>query len=492
MNQIASRHSPPLFSQAERWAFVFLVISGVFFITRNLVIGKIYFDAQSYYMLGLYVTQEGAWGYHHFLRTYGTPLFLSSFVNLGYALPLPKRILDGYLDITLWPVVLVSQACLYVLALLALRYAIALFSEPLARMVFIGLCLNVYTTSMMAEVLSEAPSLILYALMAGIWLELMHSLPCRSTPPGMIRLERQYFLYAALLGFLVGFSAMVRPANYTFVVPLLCVFAGCQLFLMRVHGGSRSSAFVVVIFSAGILGGGAAILPQLFINWIYFDMFSISSAENNLWWAQSPGVERMKFQSTFSHSSLIAPNPFFAGTAFDHGKPLQWYADYPLYGLFLLLIKFFNILDHDYFFTYTYHLHNWWRVPMSIVNHAFVGMGLMGLWFWFRRSWKNIFYIDGLSLWMLLVTLGSYSALSITTVGDMRYGILLLMAAFPLACHAWVETLKAPAHIMRRRSIGLGIYISAALLLSEWVRYHTPQIRSNFGPLFEILGIGLL
>lgn len=485
MNYCATR-VPFSLSKGERVALCFAVAAGVFFIARKLMVDVLLFDALGYYMLGARMVSEGTWGYHDFLRTYGCPLFLSWFFNLTNILPLRPWFDEGR-DMTAWPVIITGQFLLYLAASYALRGEIAAFSLPVARLVFIGLCVNIYILSLVVEVLSEAPSLILYLLMIGLWLQMLQRITLPQLSQGWPRLKWLGGM-CALLGFLVGFSAMIRPANYTFVVPLLAAWLTLVFSIYRQPALPKKHKGAVVMLLGMALGFSAAVVPQWLINRIYYDTLSLSSAENNLWWAQVPGVLYMKYQTTYQNATLIALNPFFGQTFLDHSSPLRWYVDYPFRALGFLFLKLFNMLDHDYFFTYIWKIRPWWRLPLSVFNHAGIGLAVLGFWVWFRQSWKRVVHFDGLALWMLLIFVGSSMALNLTTAADMRYGIIMIQAAFPLAVYGINYSRQQSPAVHRKHYVGVSVYCVLALILSEWVRYHTPFIGSNLAPFFDMAG----
>jgi hypothetical protein len=171
-------------------------------------------------------------------------------------------------------------------------------------------------------------------------------------------------------------------------------------------------------------------------------------------------------------------NPLYEGTTMSETSPWTWYIDYPLRGAATLALHTFNMTDQDLLFTYSRDLKPWYRVPLGIVNHGVVALGVLGLVLLGRKAWaaneprwRDAFLV-------LLALIAANLAVYSWTDVEMRYGSALLLVLFPLAGYSAMKV--ATVGSARKRAavaVASAAYIVLALVLSDWVRDQSLQIR---------------
>jgi hypothetical protein len=172
-------------------------------------------------------------------------------------------------------------------------------------------------------------------------------------------------------------------------------------------------------------------------------------------------------------------NPLVVGTTVDPGSPWRWYIDYPGRGALTVALHTFNLLDQDLLFTYSRDLDPWYRLPLGIVNHAVVGLGLIGLVLMIRRS-----LVGGLpecrdARTVLLVMVVANWAVYAGTGVEMRFGSVLLLVLFPLAGYAGIRIAGASRiRTTAAATLAVSLFVGLASILSNWVRDQAPEIRN--------------
>jgi len=409
-------------------------------------------DAVGYVLAARDIAADGLFSkfYGSHVRTYGYPIFLVLVRSLADALRLPFQIL-----------LLETQLLLYVGAAFLMRRELIERYPTAARVVFCGLLANYYALSYACESLSESLSLTFALLAAACWLRMSQ--------------QRNLGVMLFVGSLIVGAAVMIRPANLFLVAAWV---VGCSFLWMHRNVSLSRSIFVATAMSIAML---LPAIPQIINNSIHYGIptplvtYELGRLQH-LW-----GVKYLKYATAMPpvpQSSIFYDNPLFEGTSVDSERPLQWYLNYPARGLATLTLHAFNLTDQDLTFTYARDLDPWYRRPLGLINHAIVALGLFGLvlLFWRvrtarDRTTKHAF----LTLAFLLAA--NVAIYSIAAV-EMRFGLTLLLALFPLAGYAIV--VAAPSHSARIRVAMIGFtvaYAGAALLLSDWVRSQSLPIR---------------
>jgi hypothetical protein len=117
-------------------------------------------------------------------------------------------------------------------------------------------------------------------------------------------------------------------------------------------------------------------------------------------------------------------------------------------------------------------------VPLGVINHGAVALGLVGLFLLGRRVHGNRERAERDGYLVLLALIGANWAVYAWTTVEMRYGSVLLLALFPLAGYAVVRiAADRSVRTIAATVVGVAGYVVLALLLSGWVREQSAPIR---------------
>ena len=326
------------------------------------------------------------------------------------------------------------QFLAYCGAALFLRRALAPVSVTASRVVFCALLLDYYALIYAPESLTESLSLTLLVLAAGCWVTLWRA--------GLA----PWPLIAGSV--VVGFAFMVRPAN-AFMIAVWVL--GVALLVRRERPPLVKTAFHCALVALAV---ALPMLPQIRNNAIHYAKVSPTVAAEIGVLQQAMGVRYLKYataQPPVPEAPVHYDNPWYEGTAIDEASPWSWYVDHPLRGVATLALHTFNLTDQDLLFTYSRDLTPWYRIPLGIVNHGIVALGLLGLVLLGRRvhaahepRWRDAYV---LLLALIVANLAVYA----WTAVEMRFGSVLLLLLFPLAGYAG---LRVAALRARRRTMG--------------------------------------
>ena len=415
------------------------------------------YDALQYVQIARELAEHGL--FYRFsaaeFRTYGYPLFLSLVHRGTTALGLPFQV-----------AVFELQLLLYLVAAFFARGVLVRVWPLAGRIAFCGLLANYYVLIYTPETLTESLSITLLVFAAGCWLDTYR----RNMNP--------WPLIAGSLA--VGYAMMVRPGNVFMVVTWII---GLVVIGLRKRPGAAriamSTAYVVVALTLPTL-------PQLANNIAFFNKRTPLVYEDLGKMQQVWGIRSLKYATGMPPvpgGAIYYENPLRAGTTVDETSPWRWYVDYPLRGALTLGIHTFNLTDQDLLFTYSRDLDPWYRVPLGIVNHGVVALGLIGLVLLGRRviAEREPEAIDGYLL--VLALFGANLAMYAWTAVEMRFGAVLLLLLFPLAGYAAMQIWRERGvRTMAAVGLGVGVYIASAFMLSNWVREQSPLIRDARAP----------
>ena len=272
-----------------------------------------------------------------------------------------------------------------------------------------------------------------------------------------------------------AFAMMVRPANvFVLVAWLAAVFAVAVTRRWTWRTAARA-AFVALVCVA------VPFAPQMAINLRFYDqptpLPAASLGHNQQIW----GIANLKYGTALPpvpYPSVFYPNPLASGRPVDEAHPLRWYSDNPSVGAATLALHAFNMVDQDLLFTYSRDLDPWYRIPLGVVTHGFVALALLGLWRWSRLAVHS--NSGRLAVFAVLTLVGLHLAVHVFTAVEMRFGLPLLLVAFPLG--AWyVADLAANRERGKQLLLVAAwvvVWVAASLAVSTWVRDQSPSIRA--------------
>ncbi len=408
-------------------------------------------DALGYVLSARDIATDGLFSKFHNsdVRTYGYPAFLVVVQGLADASRLPFHL-----------VLLEAQLLLYVGAAFLIRGQLIQQYSTAARIVFCGLLANYYAMIYASESLGESLSLTLTLIAAACWL----------------RMSRDRNGGTALIigSLIVGCAVMIRPANLFLVAAWV---VGCGLLAVRHH---VSASKMLCRLMAMLIAISLPAIPQIINNLVHYNSatplvtYDLTGLQHN--W----GVKLLKYATGMPpvpQPQILYDNPLLDGTSIDTQQPLRWYVDYPVAGVATVALHVFNLTDQDLTFTYARDLDPWYRRPLSVINHAVIALGIVGFALFARRNgagrkWRPTEALIGLML-LLAANLAIYSLSAV----EMRFGLTLLLAMFPLAGYGIHRAIASKSPRVRVAIIGFVMaYVIGAMLLSDWVRSQSPQI----------------
>lgn len=406
------------------------------------------YDAAEYLQAAADIATNGLFSkyIHSEIRTYGYPLFLAGVLEFTRLTRLP-------FGLALFEI----QLALYTQAVFFLRRTLFMYDAVAARIGFCGLMLNFYVLLYASDSLTESLSLSLLVLAAACLLRL---------------LQDRRLLWALAGGSLaVGVAVMIRPANIFMAAAWI---VSCGIALARARLGL---APLLLRAAAMILALALPMAPQLINNIRHHDASTPLVAQDLGAIQQRAGVMYLKYASgmpPLRGASIEYRNPYLPGTILDVNAPLHWYVDHPREGLMSAALHVFNLTDQDLLFTYARDLDPWYRIPLSVLNHGIVAIGLLGLAMFIWSARNMVERREPAAALVLL--LGAHIGVYATAAVEMRFGLPLLLVLFPFSGYAVWRVVKMS--VPRRTAVVVyGMcYVAMALGLSSWVRTQAPMI----------------
>ncbi len=319
-------------------------------------------DALQYVEMARYYEANGLSPYapHADVRTFGYPWFLSMVSRAAGAVGMPLR-----------AAVFVAQLAMYFGFALFLRRRLSmLFGPGAGAAVFYGLTFNVLLFPYLALSLTDGFSVILL-LGAGC---LLIGVSTDDRP-------RMLAFRSVLLGLLVGFAVVVRPANLWFV-SLIVIGA---LLVLRKRGlapgrpGVRASLSALLFVAIAAIAGLAATLPQSAVNWARARQATPLPIYDLKTKQVEAGLRNIKYATSMvgGAKGLFYRNPLFPESKARHG--IEWYVHEPLRGAATLALRMFGGFDFDYLFPYIYDLRPSYRPLLFVISQLIVFFGLGGV-----------------------------------------------------------------------------------------------------------------
>jgi hypothetical protein len=437
--------SPPRLSRVE-WACLAFGVAATLGFYLHLLAYPSAWDAAWYVQGASDIVRDGLFTRRHQaeFRTYGYPLFLSLLLRAAAATGLPFHAL-----------LVSSQWLLFATAAGLVRAALIERFPAAARLAFCGLHANYYTMLYHSDSLTESLAMTSFVGVAACWLRLWRD-PARLAP-----------LVAGSL--LCGLGAMIRPANLFLFVPWIL---GCAVVWSR-----RPRPLALLWRSALLLAALVpAFIPQYVNNVRHFGRRTPLLALEMGAYQTRLGVENLKYATGMPPfpTEVYYANPLADGTSLDPKAPWRWYLAHPARGALTLALHSFGLTDQDLLFTYSYDFTPWYRVPLGVVNHGVVALALLG----FVLFWRAALRSRGLALEAASVftaALGANWALHAPLMPEMRFGLGILLVAFPLAGYA-VTRIRTFRGRLRAGALVVA-YVVAALFLSGWMRSQCAVIR---------------
>jgi hypothetical protein len=388
------------------------------------------------------------------VRTYGYPFFLSLVYRIADVIRLPFQF-----------VLFELQLLLYLVSAFLVRNTIVERYPKAARIGFCGVVSNYYCLLYASDSLTESLSFTLLLAAVACWLR---------------QWQERWRIVPLIAGSVViGFAVMVRPAN------LFMVFAwlvSCALILVRQKMEiTRLLALVLAVVLAVVLPS----VPQMANNIRHYGQMTPLVVSDLGHWQQLWGVRYLKYATAMQpipKTQVYYDNPFFRNTTVDEAAPWRWYLNYPWRGFLTVVLHTFNLTDQDLLFTYSRDLHPWYRLPLGVINHGIVALGILGLLLLGRIVITGRTVASLEAYVALCVLIGANWAIYALTAVEMRFGLVLLLVFFPFAGYAAIRAVASESATAKAAtSTYLVAYIVAALLLSGWVRSHSAQIRDEPG-----------
>jgi len=440
-------------------AFALLIVHAALF--RKLIYPSIG-DSIGYRTLARRLVESGLFSAVAYdpIRTYGYPLFLSPLVLIERFTSIPLELLAAEL-----------QCAVYLSAAWLLRSEIRRISRRLSEWVFIAFCLNVFVLGYVAETLTESLTLSLITLVGWCWLWSVRSFRSRS-----------WMLAATTGSLLAGFAVMVRPANLFLVAAWI---VGQAMLALRRRIGPRigEASRRAAVFVLALAAVAAPCIPQFYNNIIFGRVATPLLASDLPTLQLFVGIRNLKIVYGLNPLPAVAVqyvNPFAIATSssIDRNQPLRWYRENPGAGLATIILHEFALLDQDFLFIYIVDISPPYRIPLTMINHAGIGLAVYALWLSIRARTSG-----GRRMPILRI---SWPVISLFIVGvcaiyggsqvEARYGLPLILIAAPLAVGAIFQLRYASG---RRRALVAGMiafYTISAVLASQWMRSQSPVI----------------
>lgn len=374
------------------------------------------------------------------LRLYAYPLFLSLILKLA-----------GVLGIQFGFLLFIVQLSLYFLATYLLSQVIAKnLSQLTGVVVFYSLLGNMVVYPYLGVALTDGFTAILIVFIVYSVLKISN---CIFSGDGAVRTTG----WLVLLGYLVGFAVMVRPASIYLLFPLLVVTAA--LFFGRKEYAISLASLLVLAVSVGFM---LAVSPQIIYNYSAFKVFGFMPVENLGASQFDWGTHILKYLTNLSGGSLqiCYKSPWTNGS---HGEGLAWYVHNPIIGFKTIFMHLYGVLDYDYLFPYVYSLKIKYRPILFIFSQFVVFWGVAGYFYAINdlRKFDSILKSVKSNMTYLLFSLGfpalivGWAAIHAFSGSEVRWSLPVVAALLPLA--GWVV-------FVRLRSVGKNRVIYGAFI----------------------------
>ena len=399
-------------------------------------------DALAYTKIGELYAHEGIvnheWGK---LRLYAYPLFIA-FINIV------SEAFSFESGIALF----VTQITVYfgVVTLLS-RVLSTHISKLIGNTTFFALIANVFLYPYLVISLSDGISVCILICIIALVIHLGFTRPTA--------------VWMIVLGALVGLAMMVRPANiYWLVVPVMVIGISTKLSIDRLRWTR------MLIFSLATSGGFlVVVLPQIIINYRYYDVLSFMPVFNLRQFQITTGISFIKYATNLSGGQLGLMYQNSWSTASD--TSLAWYFLNPWVGFKTMFLHIFGALDFDYLFCYLYDLYPKYRPLLFLYSQSIVFWGVVGFTLGVQDLRRLVDFESRMKTiavyfsWLIpAVILGWVAVTSISAVEN-RFSLPIIALLLPLA--AWVLFVRKRE--TRRLFAWLWLLFTSYLTFAWWV-----------------------
>jgi len=401
-------------------------------------------DAYAYTKIGQLYAEHG-FALHEWskLRLYAYPLFIAA-----------VDIAASWLAVDQGIALFAVQLAVYFSAVILLSGNLTkLVSLRVGNLVFFALTANVFLYPYLAISLSDGMSVSLLIFIAALIVHMQSS---------GLSAARVF-----LMGVLLGLGIMVRPANlYWLAMPvvLLGLFAWSE---------RQGRGWLLLRFGAAlVLGFFLAVLPQIIINYRFFDELTFLPVFKLGSFQIRSGILMIKYGTNMTGNgppAMVYPNIWFNNAVPD----LSWYFLHPWLGVRTMFLHLFSALDFDYLFCYIYDLRPKYRPVLFLYSQTVLFWGVVGFFaaardirVWEQRGGTKPKASVVFMALLLAAVLGWCAVTSISAVENRfslpMVAILLPLAAWALIGHRWEN---------RRSLILCGSLFCCYLIFAAWVSY---------------------
>jgi hypothetical protein len=385
-------------------------------------------DSEAYVQYALRLRADGFGADIGNIRTYGYPALLWALSFFSGANPFRLVLLAGSL-----------QLVLYGLAVRGLARSLRNNLGFSSGIVSCGLLLNPYIVSIVADVVSEAPSLTCHV---GVLWAISHleAMPKLSLPKDRLRV----LLWFASGALLASSAVMLRPAN---LILLAAWFSASLLSLANAESADHLKGRVIASFV--LLAGFICLLvwsPQILYNYVWDQRLSIFPGCPIGDLQITLGILNLKYDTLISAQGAAAiyfPNPWFFGGL---PKPAWlWYFEHPFSGFLTMALHLFGALSINHISVYRH------ASFLPTIVPSLLGWMLNGIAFgWLFAGQPSITWLKRLIrqpilLFVLILMLGTAAVCAVSVV-ETR------MALIPLA------TISVGAAYAIAQAVGRGHY----------------------------------
>ncbi|QIR75451.1 hypothetical protein FA592_04120 [Sulfurospirillum diekertiae] len=358
--------------------------------------------AKSYFENGIFYPTQ-----YSITRLYGYPLFLSLFYQI-------------FEESIIREAVIFVQLLLYFSLSIAISNIVGIKYPQFTKYIQVGLFSNIFLFPYLMMSASDGFSII-------IWLSIIYTMM-----KILLLIQKKIdTLYFFIFGFLVGYSIMIRPANIHIIILIPVLIVSYCYF--RYKDGIKNNYLAIGAFC--FLGFFVAVVPQIYINYTYFDIVSFLPARNLGSEQINWGIQYLKAAANCTNigtGALLYTNPLF--------KPsdilgLEWYWINPIAGLKTIGLHIFSAFDYNYLFPYIYNINPKYSIFLFFYSQVILYFGVIG----YGSSLKycnseNAIREFNVMLFIMipLVVLGSLSVIAISAVEN-RFSLPIITILLPFA-----------------------------------------------------------
>lgn len=394
--------------------FYLISLLVIYYTYRYQLVYKPCCDATAYQQVALHYLSNGLFTHHHYanLRLYG----FSSILTLFYSI---FKIEHATLFYALFSSL--SYIALSFLIVQKLKLYVKNFN-----ILHIAFAMNFFLFPYLAIPLADGMSVILWMLIFYLILEILNQ-PNKNI----------IYVLMFLCSYSIGMSIMVRPSNISLILLIPAIFVMTYFLQQKVN-----KTIVLLLLICGIF---IAVLPQIYINFIFFKKISFLPAVElgnlQLKW----GIEYIKYATNLSGKGipqLYYKNPFYIPL---ENLQFSWYLSNFSNGIKTVLLHLFNVFSYDYYFPYIYNLYPKYKFLTLFYSWFILFYGIIGI-IETAKSIKQNHEISKKSKFLLLVILpitllGALSILAISAV-EVRFSLPLVVILLPFTFHSFFKNLK--------------------------------------------------